>query len=215
MTTTAETRQSIEASGAPPRSRVYAQLAVAYSFPGTSFYAGVKDGLMSTELSAALTRLPYRLRISDLSWRAPSTYDEMQTEYIRLFQVGGRQGPPCSLHAGHHTGDRIRTLQNLIRFYDYFGFRVVECVMPDHFPVQLEFMSELSADRSLDPASIRRAQADFLRTHLAWAEGLARLLAGGSPHPFYRSLTLLTGRFIAADRRFISQAIGGGQHAEQ
>jgi len=213
MTTTADTRPSIEASETLPRSNVYAQLSAAYSFPGASFYARAKDGRMAKQLSAALAGLPYRLRVSDLGWPAPDTYDDMQSEYIRLFQVGGRRGPPCALHAGHYTRDRSRTLQNLIRFYNYFGFRVVECVMPDHLPVQLEFMSELAADGLVDPASSRRAQADFLRIHLAWTEGLAGRLTKVSPHPFYRSLTSLTGRFVAAERRFILQAIGGDQNA--
>ncbi len=200
-------------SGRLCRSDVYAGLSLAISFPEPSLHSRAQDGQLAERLTASLARLPYRLRVSDLVWPAPDTYDDMQSEYIRLFQVGGRRGPPCALHAGHYTRDRSRTLQNLIRFYNYFGFRVVECVMPDHLPVQLEFMSELAADGSMDPASSRRAQADFLRIHLAWTEGLAGRLAKVSPHPFYRSLTALIGRFVATDGRFILQAIGGDQNA--
>jgi TorA maturation chaperone TorD len=132
----------------------------------------------------------------------------MQTEYIRLFQIGGRRGPPCPLHEGFYTRDRARTLQNLIRFYNYFGFRVVECVMPDHLPVQLEFMSELAAGAVVDGLSGLRAQHDFLRAHLAWTNDLAGRVAKTGPHPFYRSLTALTSRLIAADQQFIRSALG-------
>jgi TorA maturation chaperone TorD len=132
----------------------------------------------------------------------------MQTEYIRLYQVGGRRGPPCSLHEGFYTRDRAQTLQNLIRFYNYFGLRVVECVMPDHLPVQLEFMSELAAGTKVDDLSALRAQRDFLRTHLTWTDELASRVAKANAHPFYRSLTTLTSRLIAADQQFIGSALG-------
>jgi DMSO reductase family type II enzyme chaperone len=188
---------------------MYAELSTAYSFPGSSFYTRVENGQFLEELSAALARLPYRVRASDLAWPPFDTYDDMQSEYIRLFQVGGRRGPPCALHAGHYTRDRGYTLQKLIRFYNYFGFQVAQCVMPDHLPVQLEFMSELNAETSLDAESSRRAQADFLRLHLAWTEELAARVVKASPHRFYRSLALLTARYVTADRAYLLQAIGG------
>lgn len=163
---------------------------------------------MAVRLTAALEGLPCRLRTSDLRWTAPQTHEEMQSEYIRLFQIGGRRGPPCSLHAGFYARDRSQTLQNLIRFYNYFGFRVVECVMPDHLPVQLEFMSELAAGGATDDESGLRAQRDFLSTHLAWTDDLAGRVAKARPHAFYRSLTTLLSRLIAADRQFIRSALG-------
>jgi DMSO reductase family type II enzyme chaperone len=208
-------RSSTRASWSLTRSEVYATLWQAYSFPGASFYAQARDGQFPEQLTAALTRLPYRIRASDLAWPPFDTYDDMQSEYIRLFQVGGRRGPPCSLNAGHYARDRSQTLQRLIRFYNFFGFRVAQCVMPDHLPVELEFMSELAADGSLDQDSSRRAQADFLRLHLAWTEELGARVMKASPQRFYRSLTLLTGRYLAADRRFIMQANGGDQDADR
>jgi TorA maturation chaperone TorD len=135
----------------------------------------------------------------------------MESEYIRLFQVGGRRGPPCPLHEGFYTRDRSQTLQNLIRFYNFFGFRVVECVMPDHLPVQLEFMSELAAGDAVDPASALRAQRDFLRGHLAWTEELGRRVARARPHPFYRSLAAVLARLVAADQPFVRGSLGGNQ----
>jgi DMSO reductase family type II enzyme chaperone len=193
---------------ASSRSEVYSLLSLAHSFPGASFHAWAKEGQLAEQVAAALARLPYRLRASDLTWRVPDTYDEMQSEYIRLFQIGGRRGPPCSLHEGFYTRDRSQTLQTLIRFYNYFGFRVVECVMPDHLPVQLEFMSELAAGDVADDLSRLRAQRDFLSAHLAWADDLAGHVAGARPHAFYRSLTTLLSRLIAADRQFIRSALG-------
>ena len=213
MTKTATASPGAGISEISPRSDVYALLSSAYSFPDASFYIDATDGRLTEQVTSALSQLPYHLRTSDLSWKLPGTYDEMQSEYIRLFQIGGRRGPPCPLHAGHYTRDRSRALQNLIRFYNYFGFRVMECVMPDQLAVQLEFMSELAAGGVTDKASSQRAQRDFLQNHLGWTETLWGRVAKAGPHPFYRSLTMLTARLIAADLRFIQTVLGGSNDA--
>jgi TorA maturation chaperone TorD len=132
----------------------------------------------------------------------------MQTEYIRLFQIGGRRGPPCPLHQGHYERDRSSTLKNLIRFYNYFGFSVAECIMPDHIAVQLEFMSELATGDLTDSESGLRAQRDFLRKHLAWTGDLADRASRVAPHPFYRTLTTLTSRLIGADLELMRNTLG-------
>lgn len=194
------------------RSQIYGLLSAAFSFPDVALYTRVRDGQLAAQLTLAIGRLPCRLRTSDLRWPAPKSHEDMQSEYIRLFQIGGRRGPPCSLHEGFYTRDRSQTLQNLIRFYNYFGFRVMECVMPDHLPVQLEFMSEL-AGGAADDVSGLRAQRDFLSTHLAWTDDLAGRVAKTRPHAFYRSLTTLLSRLIAADQRFIRSALGDQYHA--
>lgn len=194
--------------GISSRTETYALLALAFSFPGSSFHESVRREQWTERLGAALGGLPCRFRSSDLRWPAFGVHDEMQTEYIRLFQIGGRRGPPCPLHEGFYTRDRSQTLQNLIRFYNHFGFRVAECVMPDHLPVQLEFMSQLAAGGVTDEASSLRAQRDFLRKHLAWTSDLADRASRVRPHPFYRSLTALTSRLVAADQQFVCNTLG-------
>jgi DMSO reductase family type II enzyme chaperone len=182
------------------RSETYDLLATAFSFPEAGFYASLQTGEWPRAIDAAFGRLPCRFRKSDLNWDPPGTYDEMQSEYIRLFQIGGRRGPPCPLHEGHFTRDRSQTLKNLIRFYNHFGFRVVECVMPDHLAVELEFVSQLAGTN--EPGATR-AQRDFLHSHLAWTDELARRVLRAGPHNFYRSLAMLTSRFVAADTRHL------------
>lgn len=194
--------------GISSQSEAYELLAFAFSFPGSSFHESVRQGQWTERLNVALGGLPCRLRTSDLNWLAFETHDEMQTEYIRLFQIGGRHGPPCPLHQGHYERDRSQTLRNLIRFYNYFGFSVAECIMPDHIAVQLEFMSALAKGDVTDSESGLRAQRDFLRRHLAWTGDLADRASRAAPHPFYRSLTALTCRLIAADRQLIGSTLG-------
>jgi DMSO reductase family type II enzyme chaperone len=194
------------------RSDVYAHLSRAVSFPEAFLHAQARDGLLAERLAAALARLPYRLRCSDLAWRAPPTYDTMQSEYIRLFQVGGRRGPPCPLHGGHYTLDRGRELHQLIRFYNYFGFRLSEGVMPDHLSVELEFMARLAEGGLSDEESLLRAQRDFSR-HLEWVATLADRVKRSGPAPLYRSLTTVAARLVAADRRFLRGAAPMGVSA--
>ncbi len=192
-----------------PRSDVYAHLSFAYSFPHASLHAEVKSGQWAEQLAAVLPRLPYRLRTSDLAWKTGPEYDDMQSEYIRLFQVGGRGGPPCPLHEGYYTRDRAATLRELIRFYNYFGFRLTEGVMPDHISVQLEFMSRLASGDATDHGSALRAQRDFSRRHLVWVGGLPQRAAAASPAAFYRSLLQFTARFAWAEDRFVREASMG------
>lgn len=195
------------------RRDIYALLSLAVSFPDEALLTRVRDGQLAEQLTAALDRLPCRLRTSDLRWHAFKSDEDMQSEYIRLFQVGGRRGPPCSLHEGFYTRDRSQTLQSLIRFYNYFGFRTAECVMPDHLSVQLEFMSELASGGLTDPASGLRAQRDFLRSHLAWTGAITQRLASARPHAFYQSVTTLLSRLVTADQEFIRKALGDQYYA--
>jgi TorA maturation chaperone TorD len=192
-----------------PRSDTYALLLSAYSFPGTLLLAQVQDGRWADRLAAALSDLPYRIGASSYKWTLPDNVEEAQTEFIRLFQIGGRRGPPCPLHAGHYARDRAQELRRLISFYNYFGFRVTECVMPDHITVQLEFMCELTQGNLADGESLLRAQRDFLE-RLAWSERLSARLRPASPAPFYRSLADLTQRLIAHERRYVNHALTGG-----
>ena len=192
-----------------PRSGIYELLSLAFSFPDASLHALAQDGHLAERLSANLDQVTYRVRVSDLRWRSPSRYDEMQSEYIRLFQIGGRRGPPCPLHAGHYARDRSRELQHLIRFYNFFGFRVAEGVMPDHISVQMEFMSALASGNLGDYGSLLRAQRDFLGRQLGWLQELAARIQARDPVPFYRSLAAFTVRYVAADKQFLRQSLGG------
>lgn len=191
-----------------PRADVYARLSSALAFPDPAFHARIAADEWPEEIAAELARLPFRLRTHDLAWPVPDGYDEMQSEYIRIFQVGGRRGPPCPLHEGQYTRDRSHTLQHVIRFYSYFNFHRAESVMPDHASVELEFMSHLAGGVS-DQQSLLRAQRDFLKSHLSWLSALAGRVARTNPPRFYGSLVKLTARLVAADQQFIKTTLGG------
>ncbi len=195
------------------RADVFARLSGALAFPDASLHDRILAGEWPKEIAAELATLPYRLRTHDLNWSAASSYDEMQSEYIRIFQIGGRRGPPCPLHEGHYTRDRGNTLQHAIRFYSYFNFQLAEGVMPDHASAELEFMSHLAGGGVSDQLSLLRAQRDFLGSHLSWLSALAERVARSDPPRFYGSLVKLAARFVAADQPFIEQTLGGYRDA--
>ncbi|HEY5625863.1 MAG TPA: molecular chaperone TorD family protein [Dehalococcoidia bacterium] len=198
---------------ASARTDVYARLSSALAFPDSTLRERVAADEWPEEMATELAGLPYRLRTHDLAWSVPADYDDMQTEYIRVFQIGGRRGPPCPLHEGHYTRDRGHTLQHAIRFYNYFNFHFADGVMPDHASVELEFMSHLAGSTVSDRQSLLRAQRDFLKSHLSWLPELAERVIRSDPPRFYGSLVRLTARLVAADRPFIEQTLGGYRDA--
>src|SRR5574341_814833 len=187
------------AASSLPRSCVYAILSRSLSFPEERFHSDIRRGFWMESLAAASGRLPYLLPLpAPREFRAPEDFDSFQSEYIRLFQVGGRAGPPCPLHSGHYGVDRLRSLETLVRYYNFFGVQAEEGLMPDHVTVELEFMQFLAERESeavgaADIRSLLRAQIDFLRDHLCnWWPRLEQKLRQQQPQSFYKSLTAST-----------------------
>ncbi len=211
MASSSPEASTVSRPGAEDRSRadVYARLSSALAFPDSALHTRVTTDEWPAETAAELAALPFRLRTHDLTWPVPEDYDEMQSEYIRIFQIGGRRGPPCPLHEGHYTRDRSHTLQHLIRFYNYFNFHPAEGVMPDHVSVELEFMNHLASGGVSDQQSLLRAQRDFLKSHLSWLSDLSERVAGSAPPRFYGSLVKLADRLVATDQQFIKTTLGG------
>ena len=200
-----ETNGKVAASSLP-RSRVYAILSQSLSFPEVRFHSDIRRGFWMESLAASSERLPYPLRLpAARSFTVPGDFDAFQSEYIRLFEVGGRGGAPCPLYSGHYSNDRLRALESLVRFYNFFGVQTEQGMMPDHVAVELEFMSHLTeteaaARNESDRRSCRRAQADFLDNHLAnWWPKIAEKIKRHEPLPFYRSLAGFTSKFLDAE----------------
>ncbi len=129
-----------------------------------------------------------------------------------MFEVGGRGGAPCPLYGGHYARDRLRTMEELVRFYNFFGLRLSPGLMPDHLTVELEFMHYLTFKEAEaraaggDVESYLRAQKDFLDRHLvSWLPQLAAKLRQQRPAPFYRALGGLAARFVECERRYVGR----------
>lgn len=143
-------------------------------------------------------------------------YDAFQSEYVRLFEMGAHGQKPCLLFSGHYGSARIRTMEELVRFYNYFGLRPAGGLMPDHVTVELEFMRQLTQQEAKarqaggETESFLVAQRDFLGRHLNgwWPQAVAgaQLLR---PRRYYQSLIALVSSFLAAESRYIDEAVRG------
>ncbi len=218
MTTTAVPRDEViegDIAAASARSSFYAHLARTLAFPQSEFHTEIREGRWLETQAAQRVALPYRLAGGAAGgWRAPADYDSFQSEYIRLFEVGARGASSCPLHAGHYGNDRVRAMEELVRFYNFFGLRLSPGLMPDHVTVELEFMHFLASKEAAarksdgDVDSYLRAQRDFVQRHLAnWWPILVAAVKQQRPMPFYRALVALLARFLDAERTYLGKAL--------
>jgi DMSO reductase family type II enzyme chaperone len=212
------TRRSA-AEEAQGRSRLYRLVGHAFAFPDAALYQEFAGGAWRREVVETLTALPFSLDLADLSLTpAEITSQELQSEYVRLFEVGLMGGPPCSLFAGHHERDRLRMMEELLRFYNFFGLSLAQGTMPDHLSAELEFMyfltfGEAEAIREGgDRGSYLRAERDFLERHLG--RFLAQLLdkvQAQKPLPFLESLVGLGYRLTQGDHGYVVAALAASE----
>ncbi|MBI2060959.1 MAG: molecular chaperone TorD family protein [Nitrospirae bacterium] len=200
-------------SPAASRCRFYRLLASAFAFPDHEFFEDIGNGRFRSAVEECARSLPYALEASLPTDPLPPAYDDFEAEYIRLFEVGLGGGPPCPLYAGEYLGARMKTMEEHLRFYNFFGLKLNEGdgrELPDHLTVELEFMHFLSFQEAQAPAdpesiqSLRHAQSDFLdRQPVRWLPLLAKKLAGQKPPPFYATLVEMTERFMKQDLGYL------------
>lgn len=211
-------KEASAAAAALSRSGLYVLLARALTFPQPEFHQESVNGHLRDRIAEALEGLPYRLAVGpSRDWHPTSDYEAFQSEYIRLFEVGPRGHALCPLYSGHYASDRLHTMEELVRFYNYFGLRITPGLMPDHVTVELEFMHYLAHQETQarqtggDRESYLRAQRDFLERHLnGWWPLAVKATQSQRPQRFYRSLMALVLRFLAAERRHLTSALRNG-----
>lgn len=202
------------------RSSLYRCLATAFSFPTPDLCQAFASGDLLDELLAAAPALPFPLPTADGLRADPVLADEeLQQEYIRLFEVGpGR--PPCPLYEGFHRRGRMKIMEELVRFYEHFGLRPEAGDLPDHLCAELEFMHYLAFKEAAalhtggEHLPYRLAQRDFLRRHLnRWLPGLRFHLEQLSAPAIYLSLARLAEEACRRDARCLEG--GGGKPDKQ
>lgn len=211
-------KEGSAAAAALSRSGFYVLLARALTFPQPEFHQETVSGRLRDRIAEALEGLPYRLAVGpSRDWHPTSDYEAFQSEYIRLFEVGPRGHALCPLYSGHYASDRLHTMEELVRFYNYFGLRITPGLMPDHVTVELEFMHYLAHQEAQarqsggDRESYLRAQRDFLERHLnGWWPLAVTATQRQRPQRFYRSLMALVLRFLAAERGHLASALRSG-----
>jgi len=130
--------------------------------------------------------------------------DKLKYAYSALFEVGS-DGPPCPIREDLQTGQRAGTREDLVRFYNYFNYKLDEkfAWAPDHLSVELEFMHFLcyrEASAETDAASYQLAQVDFSERHLVrWVPELAKSVANVATDSIYRRAIDAIEQFLTAD----------------
>jgi len=195
------------------RSQTYLFLARTFAFPSQAFYDDVTGGRWQEQAAGLLPQLPFP--VPPLGGGPPTvSLDDFQTEYNRLFEVGTMSGPPCPLFGGLYERDRMRVMEELIRFYNYFGLGLTQGQLPDHVTVELEFTHYLTYKEAQagqmggDVGSYQRAEKDFLDRHLGkWVPVLHQKLANCQPLPFFGGLVAWTEDFLGRERHYLKSLL--------
>lgn len=157
------------------------------------------------EKLGALGELPHAQAMRALIAEFVDTeLDLLKRQYSSLFEVGS-DGPPVPIREDLQTGQRTGTREDLVRFYDFFGYRLAErfAWAPDHLSVELEFMHFLcygEATAEEDESPYQLAQVDFAERHLVrWVPDLAAQTAKATDDGLYRRVMAALSDFILAD----------------
>jgi DMSO reductase family type II enzyme chaperone len=211
-----------EPEGGPEvaRSKCYALLASGYNVPDSERFAEVSGGGLMENLEEQRGELPFEFEFSIEPPPGEWSHEDFQAEYLRLFEVG-QGGPPCPLFGGVWGADRMKAMEEVIRFYNYFGLKLSDerRIPPDHLATELEFLHYLTfrqAASKLDQiaAPYRRAQLDFIERQPGnWVPKMKERLAELETAAFFTSLVDATARFLEADHKHLSEEAGSSSPA--
>lgn len=154
-----------------------------------------------------------RLSPNALLSRLPDEAHELNSQYERTFGLLVTSAcPPYETEYidGKLSFQRAQNLADVAGFYRAFGMELGSYAdRPDHIALELEFVALLIdlEVRSRTEAQLhvcRIAQADFVRSHLAWwVPTLARLLQKETPDGFHAAAGQLLCAFLPAERALL------------
>lgn len=205
------------------RGRIYGFFAAAMEYPEGELAGLIRSGEIARQARQLVCGVYPELE-AEIDWNALTDAgkdDELSIEYTRLFDVGGSDGPPCCLNSGSANSDaRMQYLEELVRFYNYFGLTAGETEaneLPDHLTTQFEFMYYLChqeaecqqpGEDAEDAADYQRAQRDFIKKHpVQWVPHLRLNLDQSFAPPFYLALGQLMHRFIQLEQKHIESIV--------
>ena len=154
---------------------------------------------------AGTTGLPYSLDLSDLMNEfSQQDLVELKKQYSGLFEVGN-DGPPAPIREDLFMLQPAGLREDLIRFYDYFGYTLSEKYQwqMDHLSIELEFMYFLcfqEHNSTEDRLSYQLAQLDFSTRHLInWVPNFQKTLKRISSDDMYTKIVVELNKFIEDD----------------
>jgi DMSO reductase family type II enzyme chaperone len=204
------------------RCLLYRLLANGFLYPDRGFFEDVQAGRYRDAVTEVFKGQRGNLDAAD-GLVASGSYLDFQADYLRLFEVGSGI-PPCPLYSGLYRGGRKAVMEELTRFYNYFGLSIErgQGELPDHIATELEFMhfltfKELAAEaQHEDSTPYLRAQADFLERQLAsWLPALEQRLLRLDPPPYYAALACMTNALVHDEARYTRSVAGRPEYAEE
>jgi DMSO reductase family type II enzyme chaperone len=194
---------------AAKRSMVYTSFAAAFEYPDKDWVEEIGSGAIAECFKQLFAEIDTKL-LDGVDWDALSDTgskdDDLMVEFTRLFDAGVA-GPPCSLYGGLYTEARMQNMEELVRFYNFFGLSLSEAPheLPDHITTQLEFLHFLTfrqthlAEQGENVSDCQRAERDFIARHLGrWIPRMRAKLVEQDPKPmrFFDELTRLLEAFL-------------------
>ena len=181
------------------RSQGYELFSLLLSSPHDLDTKSKLNGIPST------TGLPYSLDLSDLMNEFTNQdLGELKKQYSGLFEIGN-DGPPAPIREDLFLLQPAGLREDLIRFYDYFGYTLGEKYewQMDHLSIELEFIYFLCVQEhniTEDRLSYQLAQLDFSARHLNnWIPNFQNTLKRISPDDLYTKIVVELSKFIEND----------------
>lgn len=199
------------------RTGVYQLLARLVSLPDEDAYTAALAGEWGDRLRDAAKLLGFPFEFGNATIEPSISREDFQAEFLRVFEIGAGDGPPASLFGGAYGGERMQKLEEVVRFYEYFGLTTsAEDPRPaDHLATELEFMKYLTFKEAVSPSprlqtSYRRAQHDFLERQLTgWVPKLAEKTHEAKTWPYWEWVVDTVAGFAAADSQYVSGVLVG------
>lgn len=216
---------------AAARAGLYRLLAMAFDYPRREFL----DALQSGEYQDALASSGNIIGIRATGLPAfEGGSEELEATYLQMFELGRDGIGPYALREGGHINFDLKEdlaeirdgqpslLEDLLRFYHYFGLRLSEDpaqkLPPDHLVCQLEMLSHLSLLESRSgltdeiASGYRDAQRDFLQRHVtAWLPKVHHKLKGvnqdNASIAFYSAVVDLALVGVTAHLEYVSKPL--------
>ena len=193
------------------RTGVYQALARLVSPPDEDSYTAAMAGEWGDRLTEAGKLLPFAFSFGNADIPPSTSREDFEAEFLRVFEIGP-DGPPAPIFGGAYGGNRMQRLEEVVRFYEYFGLTTsAEDPRPaDHLATELEFLKYVTYKEAVSASprlqnSYRRAQQDFLdRQVTGWLPAAVEKTRAAGTWPYWQWVIETIAGFADADARHLS-----------
>ncbi len=202
----------IEDNEITARSGVYQVFSRLFSVPTDESHQIAVAGGWPEKLREAAELLAFDFDFGVAALAPSVSAEDLQAEYLRLFEVGDGDGCPASIFAGAYSdGDSRKQMEEVARFFEYFGLKssADDPRPPDHLATELEFMQYLAFKEAAAPSprlgsSFHRAQEDFLDRQMTnWLDVFADNVAAQDTLPLFTWASRTVANFAKVDLKHL------------